>query len=256
MSGGRHFKERNTKKKKNKFFVGNCLLILFIILLIISFTKIVRWHLENEKNKQISKEISNSITIETTEEGETKYNIDFNKLKQQNSETVAYLKVNGTNIDYVVVKANDNDYYLKHNFNKEYNGAGWVFADCRLKFDGTDKNLVIYGHNMRDGSMFGTMKNALNSQWYNNKENLEITLVTELEECKYQIFSIYQVEKEEYYTTTDFRNKEEFKNFIQNIKGRSIKDFNVEVTDEDSILTLSTCANNNKYRVVIHAKKL
>ena len=169
----KHLKKENNKK--------NFIIILqftFIIMLIISAIEIIKWYKENKENENLSKEILNSVTINENEESTTKYNIDFEKLKEKNHDTVAWLKVNGTNIEYPVVKSEDNSYYLNHNFEKEYNEAGWIFADYKNKFDGTDKNIVIYGHNRRDGSMFGSLENILNSDWYDNVENRKLTFIT------------------------------------------------------------------------------
>ena len=233
------------------------LMIFFIILLFFSGTKIVIWYMNNQNNKKISDEIAEFVTVdETKEDNEEKYVVDFEKLKEKNSDIVAWLKVNGTNIETTVVKTTNNDYYLTHNFNKEYNSAGWIFADYKNKVDGTDKNLVIYGHNMRDDSMFGSLKWVINEDWYNNEDNKYITLITENETQVYEVFSVYQTEKEDYYIQTNFNTEKEFNTFAQTIKKRSKKDFNVDVNKEDNILTLSTCANNNKYRVVLHAKKI
>ena len=233
------------------------LMIFFIILLFFSGTKIVIWYMNNQNNKKISDEIAEFVTVdETKEDNEEKYVVDFEKLKEKNSDVVAWLKVNGTNIETTVVKTTNNDYYLTHNFNKEYNSAGWIFADYKNKVDGTDKNLVIYGHNMRDDSMFGSLKWVINEDWYNNEDNKYITLITENETQVYEVFSVYQTEKEDYYIQTNFNTEKEFNTFAQTIKKRSKKDFNVDVNKEDNILTLSTCANNNKYRVVLHAKKI
>ena len=77
------------------------------------------------------------------------------------------------------MKATDNNYYLTHNLKKEYNGSGWVFMDYRNDLDGKDKNIIIYGHNMRDGSMFGSLKEILSANWYKNEENKYITFITE-----------------------------------------------------------------------------
>lgn len=233
------------------------LMIFFIILLFFSGTKIVIWYMNNQNNKKISDEISKLVTVdETKEDNKEKYVVDFEKLKEKNSDIVAWLKVNGTNIETTVVKTTNNDYYLTHNFNKEYNSAGWIFADYKNKVDGTDKNLVIYGHNMRDDSMFGSLKWVTNEDWYNNEDNKYITLITENETQVYEVFSVYQIEKEDYYIQTSFDTEIEFNTFVETIKKRSKKDFNVDVNKEDTVLTLSTCANNNKYRVVLHAKKI
>lgn len=250
MARAKHYKKK-TKK------LDIILMCFFIILLFYSGTKIVIWYVNNQNNKKIKEEISQFVTVdETKTENEEKYAIDFEKLKEKNSDTVAWLKVNETNIEYPVVRTTNNDYYLAHNFNKEYNSAGWIFADYKNKLDGTDKNLVIYGHNMRDDSMFGSLKKVINEEWYNNEDNRYITLITENETQIYEVFSVYQIEKEDYYIQTNFNNEPEFGKFVETLKQRSKKDFNVNVSGEDDILTLSTCANNNKYRVVLHAKKI
>lgn len=231
--------------------------IIFILMLVVSLIGIGKWVIENSKNKKIKEEISQAVTIDETqtEEDTVKYNVDFESLKEKNSDTVAWLKVEGTDIEHVVVKGKNNSYYLTYNFEKKYNDAGWVFADYKNKFDGTDKNIIIYGHNRKDGSMFGTLKNILSEDWYNNEANRKITLITPEENSVYEVFSIYQIPVEDYYIKTEFTNKE-FSKYIETVEKRSIKDFDVDVTEEDDLLTLSTCGNSNKYRVVLHAKKV
>lgn len=251
MSRAKHY----NKKKIN--IPSIILMYFFTVLLLYSGTKIVIWYMNNQNNKKISDEIAEFVTVdETKEDNEKKYVVDFEKLKEKNSDIVAWLKVNGTNIETTVVKTTDNDYYLTHNFYKEYNAAGWIFADYKDKVDGTDKNLVIYGHNMQDDSMFGSLKWVINEDWYNNEDNKYITLITENETQIYEVFSVYQIENEDYYIKTNFNIEKEFSEFIETIAKRSKKDFNVDVNKADNILTLSTCANNNKYRVVLHAKKI
>ena len=246
-------------KKEDKKYIAIILQLIFWLILIYSLIEIVKWHIDNKQNKVIMEEISNAITVVETEQvdevHEENYKIDFNALKQVNSDAVAFLKVNGTEIEYPIVKTTNNNFYLKHSFDKTYNAAGWIFADYRNKIDGTDKNLVIYGHNRKNGTMFSSLRNILKKEWYNNPENLKIQLITENEEVFYEVFSIYQIEKETYYLQTDFNNDDEYLKFIETLKNRSIKKFGVELTPENQILTLSTCANDNNYRVVLHAKK-
>lgn len=121
---------------------------------------------------------------------------------------------------------------MTHSFDKSYNTAGWVFMDYKNKFDGTDNNMVIYGHNRRDGSIFGTLKNILTEDWQNNTDNFIIPFITEQEKSEYQVFSVYRIEKEDYYITTNFGTNNEFQKFIDKIKSRSVKDFNVDVKGE------------------------
>lgn len=240
-------------KKKNKILI-TLIQIVLIAVIIFSGIKIIEWIKSNKKNKDIMSEIKENVVINNEmDSNNEEYKIDFAKLKQKNSDAIAWIKVNGTDIDFPVVKGTDNSYYLTHNFDKEKNKAGWIFADYRNKFDGTDKNIIIYGHNMKNGSMFASLKNIIKEEWYNNEENKYMTLITEKEYCKYQVFSVYQTEVEEYYLQTNISN---FKEFVEKIKGRSKKNFNVDIKETDSILTLSTCADNTKYRVVLHAVKV
>ena len=179
-----------------------------------------------------------------------------NKLKQINKDTVGWLKVNGTDIEYAIVKTNDNSYYLEHNFEKEYNKAGWIFADYKNKLDGTDKNIVIYGHNRRDGSMFSSLKNILKEEWYSNEENFVIDFITEQEQAKYQVFSVYKTHQSNFNNDTNFENDQIFEDYLNLSKNNSIYNFNVNITPYDKILTIYTCANNNQYRIIVHAKQL
>ena len=254
------------KKKKRKKIILNIIEVVFLLLLIFSLTMIILWFIDNKRNEKILKKIYDYIVVENdandtsqddndSSNNQNNIKIDFNKLLSINSDTVAYLKVNGTNIEYPVVKTTNNDFYLKHSFDKSYNSAGWVFMNYKNNLNESDKNITIFGHNTYNGSMFGTLKNILNKEWYDNPDNYKILFVTKDAINYYQVFSIYKIEKEDYYTNTNFNN-ETFTNFLENIKNRSIKDFNVNLNNTSNIITLSTCDINNKYRVVLHAKKM
>lgn len=242
------------KKVNQTAIFKNAIFLILLAILIYSGSKIVNWSKENIQNKSIAENINKAAVAKQNDE-ENKYDVNFNLLKSQNSDTVAWIKVNGTTIEYPIVKAKDNEYYLTHSFDKSSNSAGWIFADYKNKFDGTDKNIVVYGHNRKDKSMFGSLRNILSSQWQNSSENTEITFISENENCIYKVFSVYQIQKEDYYIKTNFSGNKEFEKFLETIKNRSMKDFETPVSSADSILTLSTCAANDNYRIVLHAKK-
>ena len=227
--------------------------LIFLILLIFSIYNIVIWIKDNKENKDVLDDITKSIKINKKK---NEYEVNFGELKSQNPDTVAWIKVNGTNIEYPVVKATNNEFYLNHNFEGKYNVGGWVFADYKNKFDGTDRNIVIYGHNMRNGSMFGTLKNTLKQNWQSEESNFLITFITEDEISAYKVFSTYRIENEEYYITTNFSGTSDYMQFLSTIKQRSNKYYNETLNEQDQILTLSSCDNNNKYRIVLHAKKI
>ena len=244
---GKHYKTKN---------IILFLRLVFFIALIFSIIYVVKWYMDSKQNEILEENISEAITVENIENPtKTEYKVDFEKLKSVNNQVVAWLKVKGTQVEYPVVQTKDNSYYMNRNLEKKYNVGGWIFADYKNKFDGTDKNIVIYGHNVRDKSMFGSLKIILEKEWYENSKNHIIDFITEKEKQKYQVFSVYKIEREDYYINTEFKENE-FANFVDTIKSRSIKDFNIDVSNEDTILTLSTCADNNKYRVVLHAKRI
>ena len=252
-------KAKRYKAKGKSSFVLYIFLIILLGTLVYSGYNIVEWKLNNDKNKQIKEETSQYITIEKNEDAtneiQEKISVDFESLKQRNSDVVAWIKVNNTEIDYPVVKGKDNSYYLTHNIDKEYNKAGWIFIDYRNELNDKDLNTIIYGHNMKTNLMFGTLKNALDDNWNNKPENRYLTLITEQGTNKYEIFSIYEIEAEDYSIKTNFKNTEEYLMFLNKMQERSIKNFNVELTTEDRILTLSTCTNDRYHRLVVHAKK-
>ncbi len=237
------------------------IMLIFVAIFIFSAIQIIHYINDINENVKIMDEVfeniqeeDNNKTSENNQKHDDKVSVDFPSLKAMNPDTVGYLKVNGINIASIVVQAKDNDYYLSHNFNKKYNQAGWIFADFRNRLDGTDNNIIIYGHNMKNGSMFSNLKNILTTEWQNVEENMYVTFVTERECSIYKVFSVYQIEVENYYITTNF-NDGSFSNFVNKVKSRSAKDFNVDVENKNQILTLSTCADNNNYRVVLHAVK-
>ena len=234
-----------------KTWIVSLFIIICLGFVLYSAYNILIWKHGVDTNKKIKDKLNKHV-IKSDDE----YIVDFDELKKLNTDAIAYLHVNNTNIDYVVVKGNNNDYYLNHNFNKEYSEIGWIFMDYRNKLDATDKNIIIYGHNTRDGSMFGSLRNVLKRDWQDNSNNRIITLITEKGEIKYQVFSTYSIEKEDYYITTGFNSDKEFLSFADKLRYRSNYNYKTNVGKDDKILTLSTCTANGKKRVVLHAKQI
>ena len=151
------------------------------------------------------------------------------------------------------VQSNDNAYYLNHSFTKKKNEAGWVFLDYRNDINNLSRNNIIYAHSRLDKTMFGSLKNILSNNWYKKTDNHIIKLSTEKENTLWQVFSVYHIKTENYYITTDFRDDDEFKTFIDTISKRSKLKFDASVDVNDTILTLSTCRAGDE-KVVLHAK--
>lgn len=195
-----------------------------------------------------------TTTTTTTSVYDIQYEQVFSSLQEINKDTVGWLTVNNTKIDYPVVQAKDNDYYLKRDFYQNKNRHGWVFMDYRNNPDELNENTIIYAHNLANQTMFGTLRYALNSYWYKKSANQVITFNTPNANMRFQIFSIYTVPTTNDYLDVTFPGSAEFQAYIDLVKGRSIYDFNVSVGTDDKILTLSTCASGNDKRLVVHAK--
>lgn len=181
-------------------------------------------------------------------------NVKFDNLLKINEETVAWLYVPGTKVNYPVVHHNNNDFYLDRTFDKSKNSVGWVFLDYRN--DGTlkNKNNVIYAHGRLDNIMFGTLKNVLKRSWYTNESNKIVKTSTPTHNDLWEVFSVYSIKSEKYYITTGFASNLDYYNFIDTITKRSLYDYGVVVSTTDNILTLSTCLNDFDDRVVLHAR--
>ena len=176
--------------------------------------KIFIWNHDNNKTQKSIKNIHKIAKIKK-DEG---YKIDFEKLRSMNSDVVAQIKINNTEVDYPVVKTTDNDYYLNYSFDKSHNDAGWIFMNHLSKFDVTDKNITIFGYARLDGSMFVSVKNMLTSEWQSNPDNYEISIYTDNTETKYRVFSTYIIKVEEYYLKESFNNDQEYQTFIESLK--------------------------------------
>lgn len=206
----------------------------------------------------IDGEVPKDITTTTKKTYVSSYykNYDkvFDTLLKINNDTKGWLTVNNTRIDYPVVQASDNEYYLNRDYNKYKNSMGWIFMDYRNNIDTLNQNTIIYGHNITAGIMFGTLRYTMNSSWHTKTNNQVITFNTINSAYKWQIISIYKIPNTTDYLTTSFYTKEDYQIFLDLIVGRSIHNFNQSITTNDKILTLSTCDNRGQDRLVVHAK--
>lgn len=271
----RNNKKKKRKKKKNTTWIFVILFSIFISIIVFCLIKIFIWGKDNKDTSKVINDITNAVNVtlrddddntelvnDTNEEETSDYwyyikfpliDVDITELKEKNSDTVGWINVNNTNINYPFVQTKDNSYYLNHSFDKKYNEAGWVFLDYRNSKNLNNKNTILYAHSRLDKTMFGSLSKVLKSSWYNNKDNHIIRLSTDTENTLWQIFSVYKIPEESYYITTNFNNNEEYNKFLNTIKQRSIHNFNTNLDANDKILTLSTCYSDTE-RTVVHAK--
>ena len=277
MESRTEYQQKKRKKKKLRFrkWVIVVFLLFFLSIFIFSAYKLYSWHNDNKEIETIADDVVKDTKVKEKEDTENTENINppdnrdndywnyikmsllevnFNELLAKNLDTVGWIQVKGTNINYPIVQTTDNSYYLTHAFDKTKNEAGWVFMDYRNDAVNFNQNTILYAHSRLTGSMFGSLKNILESSWYTNKNNHIIRLSTPTENTMWQVFSVYTIPKESYYITPNFNSNEAYQEFLNTMKSRSEVEFSAEVNTNDKILTLSTCKDNFGNRVVMHAK--
>ncbi len=266
------------KRKRLKIKWKNLLILIgffvSLVIFVICALNIKNWLQDSKETSDQIKDVQQSVNVVEKEDSEKTeivendvpqsdpywdfinmnlIDVDFTYLKSVNSNTVGWIQVGGTNINYPFVQTTDNSFYLTHTLNNTYNEAGWVFMDYRNNIVDFDKNTVIYAHGRFDNTMFGSLRNIFSSGWLNDTNNYVIKLSTESENTLWQVFSIYRIPTTSDYIQTTFASDEAFLNFSSMLLQRSAHDFSTTISATDKILTLSTCYNDDE-KVVLHAK--
>lgn len=161
------------------------------------------------------------------------------ELKSINSDYKMWIQIENTNINYPVVQSSDNDYYLKHNFRKESNISGTVFVESANDID-NDKNIILYGHNMRNGTMFNNITNYKEESFFNEDNKINIIMNNTLYE--YEVFSVYVKNVNEVNLAIGFASEDEFINYAYNEAEESLYKKDVDFSAEDNLITLVTCS--------------
>ena len=252
------------RHSKKSVFLFRILTFLFIILFIISIIYITFSLINSNKNKSLYKdiEITTSKDDEIYSKVVTENMQKVINLKQENEDIIGWIQIDNTIIDYPVLQATDNNYYLTRNYKKEKSKYGSIFAKSECDIKNNNSNVIIYGHNMKDEQMFNTLLKYENKNFYD--EHKEIKIATESEESKYSIISVfksrvfYQDEKDvfRYYNYTKFDNEEEYNTFIKKCKEIQLYDTGVSAQYGEQLVTLITCEYSQvNGRMIVVAKK-
>lgn len=234
------------------FFLGLCFFSGYHILKIL-----VEDH-QNEKNMTVVQEIyfaeqenkQESIRLPSSEARNS-----FEALRDVNEDINGWLTIDGTAVDYPILQTTDNEFYLTHNYKGENYSAGSIFKDFRNTNEFINKNTIIYGHYVNNGTMFGGLEKFKEATFFNQHPSFEYD--TLLMSYDVQIFSIYQTTDQDNYLQTDFESDEEYLDYLEVAKNKSMYKKDISITKEDRILTLSTCDQRfdlNGGRLVIHGK--
>ena len=181
--------------------------------------------------------------------------VDFDGLKKANNDCIEWILIPGTNVNYTVVEGIDNSYYVTHTFKKNVNKSGAIFVDMRNASDFSDRNTIIYGHNLKNSKMFSDLKKFINKSYFDNHKR--IVIYTETEELVYEVFAVYTTMEDSDTYDVKFSTDEKFSEHIDMILNNSAVIYNDDKSDINKIITLSTCTNNAEgERVVVIAKQV
>lgn len=276
-------KKQKKPKKMNRFIVSvfpvkgdkksekvrkSAFLVAFIVLVAIVFGLVgyfAEAFIQSSKNSAVADKWSQNIETIGYQKDENGVFLAFDSLIQQNKDTKGWIKINGTHINYPVYQTSDNYYYLNHDMNKKKSRYGALFIDSSNKIGVNDnsKNVVIYGHSMRNGSMFGDLKKYLDYDFY--KENSTFDFTGIYRSGTYKVFSVFitntlpEHDNGEIfnYRRSEFDDEADFDAWIEQLKNRSVVTTDIDITFDDEILTLSTEAYDfDEARLVVVAKRL
>ncbi len=267
------------KKDSKKQIVMKSLFIVAIITLLISVIYLANYLLDAANQNSIvedSRDIWHSMSSETesttdktedentTEDKEIVFPEPIETLLAQNGDFKGWITINGTKVDNPIYQTDNNDFYLNHNQQKKKSAYGALYFDCNntITADRTDKNLVIYGHRMKNGTMFGTLKKFRALDFYKQYPTIEFS--TLYETGTYKIYSIFVLNAnpsddngEIYNIYRDtFEDEDDFSKWANEAYTRSLIYTGVDVALGDDIITLVTCCSDiDNARLVITARK-
>lgn len=235
------------------FVIALAVFLVAAAMLIYYFVLYRKGSSEYEDLQQYVTIVDSGESIEDTESTEQEpFRVDFDALQAKNPDCVAWIYFENLGISYPVMQGEDNDYYLTHTFEGQQVTAASIFMDYRNAADFTDDNTFVYGHNMKDKTMFGKLRGYTDKGFY--EENPCFYIYKPDYIYRYDIFSCYlgAVEEEELFSLS-FDTKEDYQAYLDRIGWKAAYDTGVEVTADDRIVTLMTCHTaGHEYRYFVH----
>ena len=240
---------QKNKHLKNSNKIKILLLIVLTIIVTLGVTYMSYYLYNNYKTRKDNAEILGNVKINETDITGTKTErmLQLEELQKENEEIIGWLEIEGTNINYPVLQASDNDYYLTHNYKKEKSSTGSIFLDKDFDLINGSSNYLIYGHRSKSGLMFEDLMKYAKEDFY--KEHTKVKFTTNKDDSLYEILSVfysrvyYKSEKNvfRYYYFVNANNEQEYNDFVNNAKKVSLYDTGVTAKYGDQLLTLSTC---------------
>lgn len=252
---------------KNRIYIA--LICAFSILLAVSSGFLIKHYIDSEKQSELYDNLIETIEKTDTEKDTMTYSqdksflSDYQDLYLQNNDMVGWIKIEDTKINYPVMQSKDNpNFYLKHGFDKAYTDYGCPYIQENCDVDIPSDNLIIYGHNMNDSSMFSELMKYTDKSFWESHKTISFDTLTE--KCDYEIIAAFKTvvytdspESFKYYQFINADTGDEFNAYITKCKELALYDTGVTAEYGDKLITLSTCEySRNNGRMVVVAKKI
>ncbi len=254
--------DRNEKAKKRSDIIRRIILVISVGVFIFAAYNLINIFLAYHKADVIYDNIQQDVLDEDShtkvvigedeQEVEIPFTYNHQALLNINSQGIGYIYIPSIDCRLPMVQGDDNDYYLTHTFNKEYSANGCLFEDYRINGGLSASQIIIYGHNMRNGAMFGKLKNYQDYSFWNNSGNDVLYIYTGNVIKEYKIFSCYISEAISDTYTFNFPTLESMRDYAVNMKAKSMYDTGVDVSTATQVITLSTCTNDGEQRFIVH----
>jgi sortase B len=254
--------DRNEKVKKRSDIIRRIILVISVGVFIFAAYNLINIFLAYHKADVIYDNIQQDVLDEDShtkvvigedeQEVEIPFTYNHQALLNINSQGIGYIYIPSIDCRLPMVQGDDNDYYLTHTFNKEYSANGCLFEDYRINGGLSSSQIIIYGHNMRNGAMFGKLKNYQDYSFWNNSGNDVLYIYTGNVIKEYKIFSCYISEAISDTYTFNFPTLESMRDYAVNMKAKSMYDTGVDVSTATQVITLSTCTNDGEQRFIVH----
>lgn len=240
--------KQRTEKKKKGTLVFDIIIVVLLCVIAFSLFKVITILDQYSQGTQVYNEIA-----ENTDTTGDSLDVDWDALRKKNQDVVAWLYSEGTVINYPVVQGEDNSYYLHRLLNGEYNFKGTLFVDYRVENPFEDFNTIIYGHRMKDGSMFHSLINYREQDYYEAHKVME--LATPDHQYEIEVFAAVTIPADSDMYECVFNTEGEKEEYLTEIQKESVLNTDVTVTSEDRIVMMSTCTYEfDNARVVVYGK--
>lgn len=244
------------KKKKKKNILYNIAFLLALVVFLFSAYKLGSIYYLNYQESKEKKAVQDIANIPEQPQKD-KVNINWKALKEKNPQIIGWIYIPDTEISYPIVQGDDNAYYLTHTFEKKENYAGAIFLDANANKDLKDRNTMIYGHNVKHGTMFAELEKFKEEKFF--KDHPYIYIYTEKQNYRSEVFSMYSTTADSASYNINYRDDKDFMSYIDMIKKESDFKREVKVKENDRIISLSTCSYErggklSDMRYLLHAK--